>query len=112
MIHYTVDLLAALIGPLYGIILMDYFVVRKQQIDVDALYTEDTNQAYWYDNGVNKKAVYALLIAGVSSVITSFIITDLANFSLFISGGVAAIAYKQLMSKETVMHSEKLKLAK
>ncbi|MBJ7553231.1 NCS1 family nucleobase:cation symporter-1 [Marinomonas spartinae] len=112
MIHYTVDLLAALIGPLYGIILMDYFVVRKQQIDVDALYTEDTDQAYWYDNGINKKAVYALIIAGVSSIITSFVLTDLANFSLFISGGIAAIAYKQLMSKEAIMHSEKLKLAK
>lgn len=84
------------------------------KILVDALYTEDEEQAYWYDNGVNKKAVYALLIAGASSVITSFVLTDLANFSLFISGAVAAVAalaYKQLMSQETVVHAEKLKMS-
>ncbi|MEI8632798.1 cytosine permease [Vibrio sp. PP-XX7] len=100
MIHYTVDLLAALIGPLYGIILVDYFKIKGRQIDINALYSESPQHIYWYENGVNKKAVQALLIAGCASVLTSFVFTELANFSLFISGGVAALSYQWLMARQ------------
>ena len=37
VIHYTLDVLAAFIGPLFGILLVDYYLIKKQQIDVDAL---------------------------------------------------------------------------
>lgn len=96
MIHYTVDVLAALIGPLYGIILVDYFRIKKQQIDVTALYNEQ-NTCYWYQNGYNSQAIYALVIAGCSAFVTSFMVHELANFSLFISGAIAAVSYQALM---------------
>lgn len=101
MIHYTVDLLAALIGPLYGIVLTDYFRIRSQKIDIKALYSEHEEQCYWYRGGYNTRAIYALLIAGVSSVLTSFVFTSLSNFSIFISGIVASIAYWALMQVQT-----------
>lgn len=97
VIHYTVDVLAAMIGPIYGIILMDYFKIRREEIDIDALYTEDKKAAYWYQDGINPKAVKALLPATVLALLCSFIFTDLANFALFIGGITAALRYYQLM---------------
>ncbi|WP_319554335.1 NCS1 family nucleobase:cation symporter-1 [Vibrio sp.] len=100
VIHYTVDVLAAMIGPLYGIIIVDYFIVKKGQIDVPSLYTESPQGQYWYKNGVNMNSVYALVIASVAAIIATFFVTELANYALFIGGLISAIVYKQLMQKK------------
>jgi NCS1 family nucleobase:cation symporter-1 len=39
MIHYTLDVLGAFIGPLFGILISDFFLVRRQRVVVDDLYT-------------------------------------------------------------------------
>ena len=31
MIHYTLDILAAFIGPLFGILLVDFYLIKNQQ---------------------------------------------------------------------------------
>ena len=100
VIHYTVDVLAAMIGPLYGIIIVDYFIVKKGQIDVPSLYTESPQGQYWYKNGVNMNSVYALVIASVAAIIATFFVTELANYALFIGGLISAIVYKQLMQSK------------
>jgi NCS1 family nucleobase:cation symporter-1 len=110
VIHYTVDILAAMIGPLYGIIIVDYFLIKKGHIDIDSLYTESPNGLYWYDNGVNMKSVYALVAAGIVAVIATFGVPALANYALFIGGGVAALSYRYLMEAERARFSQ-LKLA-
>ena len=58
VIHYTIDILACAIGPLYGILLVDYYVIKKEQIVVEDLYSMSPNGRYWYQGGVNLKAVY------------------------------------------------------
>lgn len=60
IIHYTLDVLATFIGPLFGILLVDFYLVRRETIVVDDLYTEDPRGAYWYSNGYNPKALWAL----------------------------------------------------
>ncbi|MFC4768165.1 NCS1 family nucleobase:cation symporter-1 [Effusibacillus consociatus] len=50
----------ALLGPIDGIAIADYWLVRKQRIDLVELYRP--NGMYSYSSGVNKKAVWALLI--------------------------------------------------
>ncbi|SHE47776.1 NCS1 family nucleobase:cation symporter-1 [Vibrio gazogenes] len=111
VIHYTVDILAAMIGPLYGIILVDYFLIKKGQIDVPSLYTESPQGQYWYENGVNRKSIYALAMAGFVAVCATFWVTELANYALFIGGGVAASTYRFMMESERVRVGS-LKLAK
>ncbi|SHO56856.1 NCS1 family nucleobase:cation symporter-1 [Vibrio quintilis] len=111
VIHYTVDVLAAMIGPLYGIILVDYFLIKKQKIDVESLYTESPQGLYWYENGVNMKSVYALVVAGVTAIFATFVFSELANYALFIGGGVAALVYRLLMDTERLQTTE-MKLAR
>jgi NCS1 family nucleobase:cation symporter-1 len=102
VIHYTVDVLGAMIGPLYGIVIVDYFLIKKKEIDVDSLYTESPQGRYWYEGGINKKSVYALLIAGFSAIIATFVVTELANYALFIGGTVAAVTYRFMMQPEQI----------
>ncbi|WP_026972806.1 NCS1 family nucleobase:cation symporter-1 [Aliagarivorans marinus] len=110
VIHYTVDVLAAMIGPLYGIILVDYYLLKKGQIDVPSLYTESPQGAYWYQNGINKRSVMALLIASVAAIFATFVFTPLATYALFIGGSVAALSYYWLM-KPSLAVSPQLNMA-
>ena len=58
-INYFLGGLGALLGPLFGIIFADYFLLRRQQVLVEQLYTEDPNGPYWYRGGWNPKALTA-----------------------------------------------------
>ena len=54
---------SALLGPIAGIMICDYYVVRHRQLKVEELYRR--GGAYEYRNGFNPKAI-AALVAGVA----------------------------------------------
>jgi len=54
---------SALLGPIAGIIIADYFVLRRTRLDVGALYDPDGKHA-----GVNGRAVLALVLAVLPNV--------------------------------------------
>lgn len=94
LIHYTVGVLAALIGPLYGVILIDFYRIRRQKIDLEALFRADPGSAYHYRGGVNPVAIRSLIVAGLVSIpLSLFAPSDLSGFALFIGGAVAALAH-------------------
>ena len=96
-IHYSVDLLAGAIGPIYGIILTDYYSVRNKEMDIDSLFSAEPGSRYWYTSGINKKAASAIVIATAITIATTFMPGDLADFSLFIGGATSSFIYKFLM---------------
>ncbi len=61
---------SALLGPIAGILIIDYYFIRKTELDVDQLYRDDG--AYSYGNGWNMVAVVAFL-AGVLPNIPGFL---------------------------------------
>lgn len=85
VIHYTLDVLAACIGPLFGILLVDYYIIQKRQIDVDALFDDSPSGRYWYSNGVNWRAVQALVMAGLIGLLFTFVpwFAPIASFAWF-----------------------------
>jgi len=95
VIHYTLDILGAFIGPLFGILITDYYLVRRQKVDVDALYSMSTTGPYWYRGGVNPKAVLALVPAAGFAVLTVLLppLSVVANFTWFIGCGLAVVFY-------------------
>lgn len=62
---------SSLLGPVGGIMIMDYFFIRRKQIAVDDLYS--TNGRYIYNSGYNRHAVIAL-IAGILPNVPGFLI--------------------------------------
>lgn len=92
-IHYTVNMLAGAIGPLYGILLSDYYLIKKQDVNVADLFSDQPNGAYWYKNGFNPVAVISIILATIISIGSNFINQDIATFSLFIGGAMGAVFY-------------------
>src|SRR3982750_1871167 len=52
---------SALLGPIGGIMIADYFVIRRRRLNVDALYRHEGE--YCYTNGFSIVALIALLVA-------------------------------------------------
>ncbi|KAF4616222.1 hypothetical protein G7Y89_g15185 [Cudoniella acicularis] len=52
---------AVFLAPIAGILASDYWIVKKQNYDVPALYNPDGRYRYWY--GINWRALAALIIA-------------------------------------------------
>jgi NCS1 family nucleobase:cation symporter-1 len=100
----------SLLGAIGAVMIVDYWIVRKRQLDLAELYKMDGR--YSYSNGWNWRAVTAVLI-GVVPVIPGFLkaattpgfagvfqnptfIESLYNYGLFFTFGVSALAYLAL----------------
>jgi NCS1 family nucleobase:cation symporter-1 len=93
---------SALLGPVIGIILVDYFLVRGRVLDVDDLYRRNGQYA-----GVNSRAVISLLI-GVLPNVPGFLVqmgitqgegmlVNLYNYAWFTGLAIAGLVYWVLM---------------
>lgn len=67
--HYTLDTLGAFIGPLYGVLIADYFLVKKQKIDADAMYTLSPTGRYHFSGGYNPVAIVAAAVGAVLAML-------------------------------------------
>ncbi|HEY9685360.1 MAG TPA: NCS1 family nucleobase:cation symporter-1 [Coleofasciculaceae cyanobacterium] len=102
---------SALLGPVAGILLTDYFWVRKSEINVDDLYRKQG--LYTYCNGYNPVAVIALA-AGVLPNIPGFLVqikaldaavvppffTELYHYAWFVGLALAGLVYVVLMKPQ------------
>lgn len=95
VIHYTLDVLGSFIGPLFGILIADYYIVRKQRIDVDALYTMSPKGEYWYSGGYNPKAIQALIPSALVPILCVMVpaLRGGANYAWFIGMGLGFVVY-------------------
>lgn len=105
VIHYTLETLGAFIGPLFGVLIADYYLVRKQQIAVDDLFTMSKTANYWYSKGYNPVAVVATLVGAVLAVIPVLLGSSVAamgvaaQYSWFIGCGVGFGLYYLLATR-------------
>ncbi|ANY08947.1 NCS1 family nucleobase:cation symporter-1 [Pseudonocardia sp. HH130630-07] len=93
VIVYFLGVLGALLGPLFGIVMADYWLVRRGRIDVPALYSEDPGDAYHYRSGVNPRAVAVFVPSAALAVAAGFVPAwePVAPFSWFLGAAVAAV---------------------
>ncbi len=95
LIHYTLDVLAAFIGPLFGILIADFYFIKKQQVQVEELFNDQASGLYWYRHGVNPKAVLALVAAVSICLVFTLVpkLQHLAPFNWFIGAFLGATCY-------------------
>ncbi len=95
VIVYFLGGLGAFLGPLFGIVMADYWLLRKQQINVPELYTVDPAGAYFYSRGINLRAIIALIPSAAISLVFAFLpaLQAFSAFSWFIAAALGSIVY-------------------
>lgn len=101
---------SSLLGPIGGIMIADYYFIRKQQLLVDELYS--INGKYSFSNGYNYKAIFALLF-GILPNVPGFLVTihvvsnevfwpwvsDVYNYAWFAGFLVSGLLYYLMMKQ-------------
>jgi NCS1 family nucleobase:cation symporter-1 len=88
---------AALLGPVAGIMICDYFVIRRRVLRVDDLYLR--GGTYEYSRGFNWGAVAALAL-GAGTALSGLAIPSLRalyDYSWFVGFAVSFVAYYGIM---------------
>jgi nucleobase:cation symporter-1, NCS1 family len=89
---------AAFLGPVAGIMICDYFVIRRRVLQLDDLYLRDG--VYEYSRGFNWRAIIALAM-GASTALAGLAIPSarvLYDYSWFAGFIVSFVAYYGMMS--------------
>ncbi|GJN87706.1 hypothetical protein Rhopal_000661-T1 [Rhodotorula paludigena] len=60
------------LAPLGGVMMCDYFIVRRRQISLPSLFVLDKRSSYWYSRGFNPRAIIAF-VCGVIPPLPGFI---------------------------------------
>jgi NCS1 family nucleobase:cation symporter-1 len=103
---------SALLGPIAGILMVDYYLIRGTRLNVDDLYRENGG-AYAYKSGWNSAAIIAFVI-GVAPNIPGFLhaafpalvpnvaelFTTLYTYAWFVGVTLAALVYGLLMRNQ------------
>jgi NCS1 family nucleobase:cation symporter-1 len=85
------------LGPIAGVLICDYFVLRKKILAPDDLYQRDGQYEYWH--GFNWPAIFALA-AGAAVAFIGLIVPSLRvlyNYAWFVGFVVSFFAYYVLM---------------
>lgn len=86
---------SGLLGPVAGIMVADYFLIRRRMLDLESLYSR--GGIYEYRKGVNPRAIVALVVGVGCALLGRFIppvswLYDYAWFvGFFVSGGLYAV---------------------
>jgi nucleobase:cation symporter-1, NCS1 family len=106
VIVYFLGGLGALLGPLFGVIMADYWLVRKGRINVPQLYSESPDGEYAYLRGTNRKAIIAGTPAAAVALVLALVpaFTYISGFSWFIGAILAAGIYLLIMDRGAAFH--------
>ncbi len=102
---------SALLGPIGGILIADYYFIRKKNLVADDLYKHDG--VYKYQNGFNRYAIIALL-CGILPNLPGFLlqikvisnnvfpgwVNSLYNYAWFVGFLISGFVYWLLMKKK------------
>jgi NCS1 family nucleobase:cation symporter-1 len=90
---------SSFLGPIAGVLIADYFLIRRQTLNVPDLYVR--GGVYEFTGGVNLKAVTALA-AGVAVALIGLIVPSLRllyDYAWFVGFGVAFLLYSIMMKR-------------
>ena len=90
---------SSFLGPIAGVLIADYFIIRKRQLNVRDLYLR--NGEYEFKNGFNMKAILAL-VCGVVVALIGLLVSELRflyDYAWFVGFGVTFVVYAVVMKK-------------
>ena len=113
VIHYTLEVLGAFIGPLFGVLICDYYLVRKQKVIVDDLFTMSETGTYYYTKGYHPAAIIATAVAAAVAVFPVLAnslpgMHTAAQYSWLIGCGIGFVVYYLLTGSRRAAAAEEV----
>ncbi len=96
-----IDTIGAFFGPLFGLMITDFYMIKKGKLENKDIYSLETSGAYYYSGGWHLKGVYSLILGFIfsASTIWNTNFMFLQSYSWIIGAFVAAFVY-YLLARE------------
>ena len=94
------DTIGSFFGPLFGLIVCDYYLIKKSKIVNKDIFSSKPDSSYIYSNGWHYKAIYAVIVGFIfaSSTIWNANMLFLQTFSWLIGAFISFVTYYLLAS--------------
>ena len=96
-----IDTIAAFFGPIFGVIVTDYYLIKKGNLVNKDIFSNEINNVYNFSNGWHLKAIYCLIIGFIFSASTIWNpnLMFLQVFSWLIGAFISSFTYYLLANK-------------
>ena len=96
-----IDTIGAFFGPIFGIIIADYYIIKNKQIINKDIFSSNPEGTYYYSGGWQIKGLYAIIIGFIfsSSTIWNTSLNFTQSFSWIIGAFISWLVYYLLASK-------------
>ena len=96
-----VDTIGAFFGPIFGIVIVDYYLIKKGKLNNKDIFSSIPNSSYYYSSGWHIKAIYSLFIGFIfsASTIWNVDLRFLQSFSWLIGALMSSITYYLLANR-------------
>ena len=96
-----IDTFGSFFGPLFGIMISDYYFIKKKNLNNKDIYSLEKDSVYYYSAGWHIKGVYSIILGFIfsASTIWNSNFMFLQSFSWLIGAFVSALIY-YLLNKE------------
>jgi len=96
-----VDTFGSFFGPLFGVIIVDYYLIKESTLSNKDLYSSESESIYFYSNGWHIKALYSVILGFIfsASTIWNINLMFLQSYAWIIGAIVSSITYYLLAKK-------------
>ena len=96
-----VDTIGSFFGPIFGIVITDYYLIKKGKLINKDIFSPALNGSYYYSNGWHIKAIYSLFIGFIFSAATIWNadLRFLQAYSWLIGALISSITYFLLANR-------------
>jgi len=95
------DTFGAFFGPLFGVIVIDYYLIKKRTLSNKDIFSLEDKGEYFYSNGWHIKAIYSVVLGFIFSASTiwneSFM--NFYSYSWLIGAFISSLTYFLLANK-------------
>ena len=96
-----IDTFASFFGPIFGVMVVDYYLIKKKNLNNKDIFSSESSGLYFYSNGWHIKAIYSLVLGFVFSVSTIWNenLMNFHSFSWIIGAFISSLTYYLLANK-------------
>ena len=96
-----VDTFTTIFGPLFGVMVVDYYLIKKTNLNNDDIHSLKSSGAYFYSNGWHIKAIYSLILGFIfaASTVWNVNLMNFYSYSWIIGAFISSLTYYLLASK-------------
>ena len=96
-----VDTFGAFFGPVFGVMVIDYYLIKKTNLDNKDIFSLESDSLYFYSNGWHIKAIYSLVLGFIfaASTIWNVNLMNFHSYSWMTGASISSLTYYLLVNK-------------